>query len=287
MSVNHYDNAIPSQSFGGVQDMLDHNTNNIMDLILGSQRSSEKNALHHAVAQAIPHVQASQTHVHVSHHAHHSHAHPHHEAGHHHSRHHQSHSDHAHVADTIEELEVDSDTQSQTVPVPTAAVEVTSTPPMHAQPHLRDELKRAEKRMKDNKHDSHEQQHHNHHSSHHSHHSRPPVPASNLPRGQEDDDVPYDEFGLKKDCHWIQMDFTQNSDNCNQCMTVADAYFRGDEICVCYRDSPGNPLRQKCNELSEKFKSSEDHIRELAVENQWNDYFKSYGLCENFGHCGV
>eukprot|EP00301_Raphidiophrys_heterophryoidea_P007719 c12951_g1_i2.p1 GENE.c12951_g1_i2~~c12951_g1_i2.p1 ORF type:complete len:175 (+),score=48.57 c12951_g1_i2:331-855(+) len=103
----------------------------------------------------------------------------------------------------------------------------------------------------------------------------------------EEDDVPLDEFGLKKDCHWIQMDFTQHSDKCNQCMTVADAFFRGEDMCVCYRDKPGSLLRTSCKEIKTKFEESEDHIRELAVENQWNEYYKSYGLCENFGHCGA
>jgi len=104
---------------------------------------------------------------------------------------------------------------------------------------------------------------------------------------EDDDDVPLDEFGLKKDCHWIQMDFTQHSDKCNQCMTVADAFFRGDDVCLCYKDKAGSLLRTTCNELKSKFEASEDHIRELAVENQWNEYYKSYGLCENFGHCGA
>jgi hypothetical protein len=181
-------------------------------------------------------------------------------------------------ADVIEQLQVNEDTNTQTQQPQSQQQQqqqpehVSKQRPRGPQPHLRDELIKER---------SEEQRRHKGsrgHSAKREPRAAPPV---------VDDDIPRDEFGLKKDCHWIQMDFTQHSDNCNQCMTIADAFFRGDDVCVCYKDVPGSPMRAKCTEMAQKFKESEDHIRELAIENQWNEYYKSYGLCENFGHCGA
>jgi len=307
LSPNNFDSVVDDSSVF-MQEMVDNNVNSLMDIMLGDQHTSEKNALHHAVDQRMPSSMRVQSpHAsHSSHHPHsyHSHAHPqshhsyhhsrhHHMAAHHQAPHHHSHGAPTQVADVIEQLEVDGDTTSAPA---TARPNPVPAPQMpQPNPHLRDQLVKADHDMRSSGHSehshdhSHDHDHHHHHedheehSSHHGRHGHEAAPA----KKEEEDDVPYDEFGLKKDCHWIQMDFTQHSDNCNQCMTVADAYFRGDDVCACYKDKGGNPMRQKCNEMAQKFKDNEDHIRELAIENQWNDYFKSYGLCENFGHCGV
>lgn len=175
------------------------------------------------------------------------------------------------IADVIEELEVAEDGSSD-LPSPQAP-----------NPHLRDQLMHHVKPRPLEQLRGHDESRstHYHHHEHRKHHDPQTIAAPN-----EDDDLPLDEFGLKKDCHWIQMDFSQHSDNCNQCMSIADAYFRGDNICVCYKDKPGSPMRTKCKEMDSKFTADEDHIRELAVERQWNEYYKSYGLCEFYSHCG-
>jgi hypothetical protein len=183
------------------------------------------------------------------------------------------------IADVIEELQVE----------PEDAEDVDRRTPVKApNPHLRDKLMKRRRGVESMPHakklrgDSHHGKKHRSHAEKHSPKKMPTDPG----RSSEEDDVPMDEFGLKKDCHWIQMDFTQHSDNCNQCMSIADAYFRGDDICVCYHDKPGAPMRTKCNEIAAKFHADEEHIREIAVERQWNEYYKSYGLCEAYQHCG-
>ena len=134
------------------------------------------------------------------------------------------------------------------------AIQLTESSPVKRPAHLRDAIVRKVRPV------------------HHKRHETEPTPG-------------VDEFGIKKNCEWIQLDFTQNSDMCAMCMTVADAYFGHDDICVCYKNIPGNPMHDKCVSLMSQFQKDATHIREMSIERSWNDYFKSFGLCQSYGHC--